>query len=126
MVGEKLNSALISNILNQVFKDLALEPKYFFMAPKKNPLGYLLFIDGLPPESTALVADKIEDSLAKNYHYNLARELMQLDKVRVIPIDRLAERYSEILNTQGMELGNIKPNVLSDRFYWEQELTNGI
>jgi hypothetical protein len=68
---------------------------------------YLLLTDGISKDPLTL-SELSENFLQQNYHYKLARDLNQLDSIKVLNVDNAHALYEKISLDKGMIKGNIK------------------
>jgi len=130
MVGEKLSSGLASDIIHQFSKPFlpAVDVRPISLLAVPNPSPFYLLLcevdknvsERVVSEMQQTLAVKLETELQKNFHYQLARDLGQLDHAAVHCTHNARELYLERGNKRGMVSGNIKiePLVL-----WDGELT---
>lgn len=111
MVGEKLAPEMAQELLNKLSigeckaisllaVDTQLQIKPF----------YCVLFDGVRNED--INTDYIDTLLRKNFHYDLARDLGQLDQPRIIYTINAWESYKQLVMKDGMIEGNIKPEPL--------------
>src|SRR5262249_54128717 len=74
--------------------------------------AYVLYIDGHAPEQ---LAEKIEAGLRQNFHYDYARFLGQLQRLRVAHVPGAGEIYQQFCVRNGMKAGDVKPLALERR-----------
>ncbi len=125
MFGEKIHSCHVAAVLDRVAGKAGCEPQLAFLAPEKQQSGhgYTLFISDLPPDCAVdALCDLLDRLLADNYHYAYCRQLGQLQKADVFPI-QLDDPLSLYLNVHlaaGKNMGDIKPLVLEKDWQWRQ------
>jgi len=128
MVGEKVSGALANELLSQVSQRFPeIKPVCLVAIPatgNEQPT-YLLLCDGKESKTNSEihtcevdVASMIESELAKNFHYQLARDLNQLGHARCVVVDDAWELYEARCRRRGMVTGNIKiePLILWDDY----------
>lgn len=111
LVGEKIDHFTALNIIDQ-FKDVDYRPLSLIgieSDQSKKP-HYILLSDG--DHSKQPTADQLEKLLKKNFHYELARDLGQLDSAEVVHVDDAWNHYKCLAMHNGMIEGNIKPEPL--------------
>ena len=102
LAGEKFSE----NILRDLFSDIKEE--FLFIPRLTSGLPqYVIMHNG--SEFTGW-----EKKLRTIYHYNLARELQQLQPPLIIDVKQLSRKYLEFCEEEGMILGNIKERILID------------
>ncbi len=103
--GEKISE----NIVRELLLDL---PGICFMLPDLNSKTprYHLIIDS--KYINDINGDLIENKLKQIYHYKLARELFQLDAIKIVPISNLAKRYGDFFQHIGYSIGSLKEKYL--------------
>lgn len=124
-VGEKINELQLSTTLQQLEHNIIGNTQFLLCSPehdKMNRLQYTLFIAS---ETDAHhfheFARLLEESLMKNYHYQHARQLGQLDKVRIFRLHdgrQANEAYLARLMNDGKQLGQIKPAHIDKNLGW--------
>jgi hypothetical protein len=134
LVGEKLNARHVEACLRAVERDWGRRFSFAMLAPQVEGAEavYVLYaqIDGRNDGASGggglnaagdyqHVAAKMESDLCRNYHYHHARQLGQLQPVRIFRIDRDAElSYRRHLQGKGMKAGEIKFQALSSDRSW--------
>ena len=107
--GEKLSEAFVASVLEQEFEGFAM------LAYEDG--GYSLFADELGPEKLELV----ERELVKNFHYQLCRQLGQLQPLKGFNTRHGWSCYQQACADQ-QRLGDIKPVALHSGQDWSQRL----
>lgn len=122
MVGEKLSTATAVQLLNEFNNESGITPITLIAIPasaqqqkpnylllcEKNKDAFEHLSDEQVRSKEALLEKSLEEKLSKHFHYQLARELGQLEKAKVsIKTDALA-LYANHKVEQGMVKGNIK------------------
>jgi hypothetical protein len=108
MVGEKLSSELSTSLLNefQNFNPICL---IGIEKPETLELPYYLLLLNIDNSfNTQGIEQQIENFLGQYYHYNLARSLKQLGRVKIIKDLNVTSIYERICMQKGMIKGNIK------------------
>ena len=111
MVGEKLDHATAIHLIDTL-KTSAYQPISLLgveNSDHKKPF-YVLLSQG--DENHKPEASKIDQILKQNFHYELARNLGQLDEPEVIHVNDAWEFYRLTAMKNGMIEGNIKPEPL--------------
>jgi hypothetical protein len=114
LVGEKLTEPFVENCLRSV-------PGFRLLVPQPEGRGYVLAVEAGTPVS----AEWVEQRLLDNPQYAYARRLGQLEPIRVLPVERLFERYVEAQLEQGTRLAEIKPVALRSERAWVARLEGG-
>ena len=91
LVGEKLERNQVSKLLNQLRQQGT--PAVSLIGHKKPKAGYQLLTPPLPANKVKHISSHIEQQLQKNHHYRLARDLNQLEPVRVKACQFPLEEY---------------------------------
>lgn len=138
IVGEKLESSFVEKQLEKLFKELNIDREFNLFAPtslksnynNKKIIFYTLFLElknkNIERDKLKLLEDKINLYLCEAYHYNYALELKQLERARIFLIEEknaLKIYMKEKLKTQ--KLGDIKFQILDNRFGWERKFKGG-
>lgn len=102
--GEKMMPGFVTEVLAQLAADYG-RPLFSVLVPRFDRRGYELLWEGasVPP------AEAVDALLAQNYHYAHARDLRQLEPVRVIPLVRAAKAWCAAL---GLSEASLKVPVL--------------
>jgi hypothetical protein len=122
-LGEKLNEAHVSRLLQAAFSALEILPSFAMLACDTEPPapGYVLYIDSAERGNLLdCAAAKIETGLCDNFHYRYARELGQLAPLRVFRVHGAAEIYQTAGHQAGQRVGGIKPLSLDRRNGWSR------
>ncbi|MAY14105.1 MAG: GH3 auxin-responsive promoter [Oceanospirillaceae bacterium] len=110
MVGEKMSPQAVLNIFSTLTTALPLQPVSLLAVPaeggKQRPAYVLLASGG--QELQAETEQRLETLLQGHFHYQLARELGQLDPARVILSDNAITTYTQLRLRSGAVAGNIK------------------
>jgi len=109
LVGEKLDEAFVAHCLQDV-------PGFRLLVPLAEGRGYALAIEA----GTDVSPEHIEARLACNPQYAYARRLGQLEPLRLLPVERLYDRYVEAQLERGVRLGDVKPVALRSEPGWAQ------
>lgn len=115
LFGEKLTEEFV----NKVAKSIGINDSFYFLAPEKN--YYCLYTT-----NKNVTDDIIDNALCESFHYSYCRSLGQLEKAKVIVVDRKPEKIIlSRLTSEGMRLGDIKPCHLSNRDGWGELFRKG-
>jgi hypothetical protein len=118
--GEKLNDAHASRVLQETFRTLGVVPSFAMLAcDTDTPAGYVLYIDSSEDDNVVKhAAEQIEARLRGNFHYNYARQLGQLARVRAVRVRDGAETYLAAAMRNGQKAGDVKLPALDRRDGW--------
>lgn len=123
LVGEKMSPELASSCFDIVMNnDTSLIPiSLLAIRGNQKRSKYVLLTEGQIKND---FSQKIENKLIEHYHYSLARQLGQLDPIRVIIHRDAREIYQKIFENRGMISGEIKIETLTmiDESEFPQEL----
>lgn len=120
--GEKLDASFVDAIVRDLCGDQAL---FAMLAPSKEGESwcYKLYLEG---EVSLGSQGRLEAFLQRNPHYQLCRDLGQLQPAKIVPTGPKAfERYAACLMARGMRLGDIKPASLSQLDLWDSVFEGG-
>lgn len=120
LVGEKLTEPFVAEALRGV-------PVFCFLAPATDQRGYLLLADAATPPAgpapeTWLAS--VEQALRRNPQYAYARDLGQLQPLRLLRVPALPDRYTDLLVARGVRLGDVKPVALRPETTWAAQLAD--
>lgn len=124
MVGEKVSSQIATSILSDVNKMFSFIPVTLLGVPKnsKGKSRYVMLCESsgcrIETEFEPILGEiqsYVEARLIENFHYQLARDLGQLDVVQVVIMKDARKFYENKKVDQGMTRGNIKIESLC---YW--------
>jgi len=111
LVGEKLSEGWVRACLAK----FPFPPDGFQIVlpveSEHGPSYYLLVADCLP-DSPASFAESFDEALSRGYHYRYARQLGQLEAVKVCLARRVREAYYDYFMNRGMKWGDIKHRYL--------------
>jgi hypothetical protein len=118
--GEKLSEAFVGETLRSTLATLQRVPCFAMLAPERGEgvWRYLLFADVFVPDE---VVSRVEEGLRCNPHYDLCRQLGQLDELASVQVD--GDAYAAFVAREmehGRRLGEIKPVALSARENWSK------
>lgn len=114
LVGEKMAPEGALQIMQELQQSLPIQPLSLLAVPAADGLAratYVLLANG-DPALTDSAAAQLEQQLAQHFHYQLARELGQLDAARVILTDNAVGLYNQLRMGAGAVAGNIKAEPL--------------
>ncbi len=118
LVGEKLNAEYVSDCIRSIEFQLGIKFSFAMLAPRTagDAPGYVFYAQ--VPNSAQVdypaIASALEDMLGKNYHYQHARRISQLQPVRLFRITGDGTTaYRDYLLGKGMKAGDIKFTPLS-------------
>jgi hypothetical protein len=111
LVGEKLTEPFVAACLENV-------PGFRLLVPARESNGYVLMTE----EGALVSIEAIESRLCDNPQYAYARRIGQLEALRLMPIQRLYERYASAQIEQGVRLGDVKPAALRNERAWVARL----
>ena len=111
LVGEKLTEPFVATCLETV-------PGFRLLVPARESNGYVLMTEA----GASVSIEAIEKRLCDNPQYAYARRMGQLDPLRLMPIQRLYERYAKAQVEQGVRLGDVKPAALRNERAWVARL----
>lgn len=109
LVGEKLAEPFVATCLENV-------PGFRLLVPDDR--GYVLAVE----QGVTVDLDHVESRLRENPHYSYARQMGQLDALRLLPVRRLFDRYAAAHVEQGVRLGDVKPAALRNERAWLSRL----
>lgn len=116
LVGEKIDQDTAQQILS-LFKQhdyLPISLLGIEQSKHKKP-HYILLSEGCAQKTPD--PQQLDDVLKQNFHYELARNLGQLDLPSIIHVDDAWDYYKNLAMHNGMIEGNIKPEVLKKMRY---------
>jgi hypothetical protein len=126
LTGEKLNEIHVQNCILKAINTCGLKASFYMLAPKKSglKLRYVLFLQLLDENAVLKQLSKtLDHELCANIHYKYARNLGQLDSVKIFIIDqdsKPADLYLMEMVKRGKNLGSTKTPSLSSLEYWEE------
>lgn len=128
LVGEKLDEVHVRRVIEGTLAEEGLEAGFVMMAPEPSDRGgrYALFVALGVPQDGAIderVRRRVEEGLRENFHYRHARDLGQLEPLRLSRVGPGAEAaYVGRCLDEGQRLGDIKPVYLDRRSGWDEVL----
>lgn len=114
LVGEKMAPEGALQIMQALQQSLPIQPLSLLAVPAAGGLAratYVLLANG-DTALTDAAAAQLEQQLAQHFHYQLARELGQLEAARVILTDNAVGLYNQLRMDAGAVAGNIKAEPL--------------
>lgn len=114
LVGEKMAPEGALQIMQALQQSLPIQPLSLLAVPAAGGLAratYVLLANG-DAALTDVAAAQLEQQLAQHFHYQLARELGQLEAARVILTDNAVGLYNQLRMDAGAVAGNIKAEPL--------------
>ena len=106
LVGEKLHIQFVSDVLDQL--DLA-EAQFQSLVPiQQSSINYYLLLLDRCDREPGVIADQLEQALCQSFHYQLARQLGQLARARVVVSATIAEQLSTAKAQSGQRWGDVK------------------
>ncbi|HEV7406630.1 MAG TPA: GH3 auxin-responsive promoter family protein [Chthoniobacteraceae bacterium] len=121
LCGEKLSESFVTTALQEAWSAVGGPSRFSMLAPEQTspgPWRYALFIEGPAPTGFDEALDR---SLRKNPHYALCRDLGQLGLLCCVNLRAQAYgTFCQILVSDGMRMGDIKPVALSTRLDWRE------
>lgn len=122
LVGEKLDERFVTDAITHVREHSDAAFRFAFLAPERgeHSQGYALFLESPAPDDRLRAAGLMLDhKLQHNMQYLVARQLGQLQPVRVFRIRRGGPAaYLRRCVDDGQQLGDIKPLVFDTRNGW--------
>lgn len=113
LVGEKLDYQVAQQIITEVQLQFGCEPICFLALSKGKP-RYVLLTRGLAAQR-AQVSSYVEGRLMQYYHYQLARDLGQLEDAEALMVQSLEHTFSIIQQNQLMGRNKVEPIIHWDR-----------
>lgn len=126
LVGEKLDGERVTREVEAAALELSLGLGFWLLTPTAEvPRRYGLIVDvtgrgdAAPSEARlAALAEAVERRLCEGHAYRYARELGQLEPVRVWRLEDAERRWLEAAVVQGQRLGDVKPTRFDPRPRW--------
>lgn len=118
--GEKLTEGFAASVIKEIREKYGVKPEFIFIAPcKKEQFCYMVYVEPGKNEKIELykkAVEAIEESFRRNFHYNYARELGQINRLELFLIESDGvEDYLKIKRESGMKLGDIKVSILETK-----------
>jgi hypothetical protein len=108
LVGEKLSTEVLQKIINRVNKSFPPVNAISFLAHADGHPYYELLIEGNSFLSDNILEGFVESLLLEHFHYRLARETMQLQKIIIRYENNAKEFYFKLAAMEIKIKGNIK------------------
>jgi hypothetical protein len=123
LVGEKMNERHVRDSIQEMARDMKVSLVFAMVAPifDRSVPGYVLYVQTGDRENPdyVVMAHRMESAFCRNYQYLHARQVGQLQAVRIFRIRRNAETHYRLrLTEQGMKAGDIKYESLSREASW--------
>lgn len=111
LVGEKLSPEVAHKLLTTLNQQHIQAISLFAVDTQQQAKPfYAVLVEG---EATSLLSvDQIDQTLREHFHYELARDLGQLDQPQIFYVENGWEGYKQVVMREGMIEGNIKPEPL--------------
>jgi len=111
LVGEKLSPDVAHSLIAQLKQQQIQAVSLFAVDTQQQTKPfYCVLVEG--ETSQQVCVQQIDQALRQHFHYELARDLGQLDQPRVCYVDNGWEGYKHVVMREGMIEGNIKPEPL--------------
>ena len=110
LVGEKIDQAVALALIAHFKQEGCLPISLLGIEQTESKPYYVLLCEG--DHSKAPTTQQLDEYLKKNFHYELARNLGQLDAAKIRYAENGWDEYKSIAMRNGMIEGNIKPEPL--------------
>ncbi|MFN7903873.1 MAG: GH3 auxin-responsive promoter family protein [Pseudobdellovibrionaceae bacterium] len=127
LCGEKLSTEQVLSAIEDTQRELQIEMKWMqILASQKAGLGYVVLTHA-NSQDLSRIEEVLDQKLRKNIHYDYARKLGQLDRIRSyrFELSYLQDQYQNFMISEKIKVGDIKfqPLMPHDRFltYLEQK-----
>ncbi len=117
--GEKLNETFVSDIIHKLKLDFISDFCMFSPYTDGKDFFYVIYLETDKSINLKEIEEKIEEKLLMNFHYRYARKLNQLKHFRIIKVKNAIMRYTEICQSRGQKLGDIKHKIFSNCIDWD-------
>ena len=123
LAGEKLAERFVADVLDRVFREAGVSPRFALLAPEPGcaPPRYHLYLeaalDAYTADAAANLTTALDWELSRNFHHAECRALGQLAE-RVVPVRDGATSHMEACRARGQRAGDVKPAVLDRRAGW--------
>ena len=114
LVGEKLSNQLVRETFDSVNTTNGVKPISMLAVRTKQCKPYYLVLAPESKVSKEALENQIEESLSRVFNYKLAREMGQLDKVKVRIEKQPEQFYYQAFIRKGMLKGDIKLESLAE------------
>jgi hypothetical protein len=122
--GEKLNEAHVAKVLATVFRELGVSASFAMLsydAGNSSP-RYVLYLEtDASAEKLFQIAAYVEHGLLENFHYRHARDLGQLQRLRMFRAQDADFAYLSACVDRGQRAGDVKPLALDPRGGWTEK-----
>lgn len=112
MVGEKIDQNTALDILARFKQDHYLPISLLGIEQDSTKKPYYLLLSEGDRDDAKPSQDQLDQVLKQNFHYELARNLGQLDQPEIMHVDDAWAHYKQLAMFNGMIEGNIKPEPL--------------
>jgi len=124
LTGEKLNVLFVERALPLIWLARELEVQHWFLAPATSLCGYVLYVYAPYTDAKKLgqLAESLDQALMQNFHYSHARNLQQLQALRVYMLSRQGwcSYHQQVLDNN--KLSTAKLSHLHKTPGWEHSL----
>ncbi|MFN8944589.1 MAG: GH3 auxin-responsive promoter family protein [Pseudobdellovibrionaceae bacterium] len=127
LCGEKLSTEQVLSAIEDTQRELQIEMKWMqILASQKARVGYVVLTHA-NSQDLSRIEEVLDQKLRKNIHYDYARKLGQLDRIRSyrFELSYLQDQYQNFMISEKIKVGDIKfqPLMPHDRFltYLEQK-----
>jgi hypothetical protein len=126
LVGEKVHQAHVAQVLAQMARRFPPGFAFRLLCPcrEHGRQFYCLFYELRPPASArpGAMSAWLEGRLSENYHYRHARQMGQLEALRLFEVAESTghEAYLERLVARGLKRGDVKPADLRRETDWHR------
>jgi hypothetical protein len=112
LVGEKLDPSVATQVMQRLTDHRAVRPVSLLAIDTVGQAKpyYLALFEGQAQDAPS--ADELDQQLRGHFHYELARDLGQLDRPQIVCTDDGWAYYKKLAMQDGMIEGNIKPEPL--------------
>jgi hypothetical protein len=127
LVGEKLSEPFVRGVLQRLFEQMNLAPRFSLLVPvPQAPPRYRLYLQTAKMIDGQQLAAHVDSALCQNPYYELAIRLRQLAPVEIIQLDPAAPCPWQSIENQriiaGQRVGALKPRALDASGDWESLL----
>ncbi len=118
--GEKLEEVFIVDILEQSLKQVKHIIDFMCFIPDySDKFKYILYVSCNKEENMDIekIQKDIECKLCNNYHYKHARNLGQINRMKIVLLDNsinYLDKYLAYMYNKGMKIGDVKPIIVSN------------
>ncbi len=125
LVGEKLDEIYVKNEIQKILRKYMIKYDFILFAGVKiaNKTNYCLYIESnCKKDEIKEITHLIEQKLRKNYHYNYARNIEQLNSLEYLFVKDGRNKYIKRCLNEGMILGDIKVELVDRKINWQKFL----